>query len=75
MTYQETFEILSQARLIPYELAEELSGLTGYIDAFIHICWQLDLDLVYGVLQNDLETLKFNLLAVKRLLDKDLLIE
>jgi uncharacterized protein YutE (UPF0331/DUF86 family) len=69
--YKETFEILGQAGLIPYELAEKLSGLAGLSDVLIHICWQLDLDQVHDVLQNDLDTLKSFLQEVKRLLDQD----
>jgi uncharacterized protein YutE (UPF0331/DUF86 family) len=71
MTYKETFEILGQAGLIPYELAEGLSGLAGFRDVFVHIYWQLDLDQVYGVLQNDLDTLKSFLQEVKRILHQD----
>jgi len=70
-TYRETFEILGQASLISEELAEELSDLAGFRNVLVHIYWQLDLDQVYGVLQNDLKTLKSFLQEVKRLLDKD----
>lgn len=72
MTYKETFEILGQEGLIPYELAGELSGSAGFRNVLVHIYWPLDLDQVYGVLQNDLETLKSFLQGVKRLLYQDL---
>ena len=75
MTYKETFEILGQEGLIPYELAGELSSLAGFRNVLVHIYWQLDLDQVYGVLQNDLETLRFFLQVVKRLLDQDSSVE
>ncbi len=71
MTYRGTFEVLGQAQLIPVELAEELSNLAGFRNVLVHIYWQLDLDQVYGVLQNDLETLKSFLKDVKRLLNHD----
>lgn len=67
MTYRETFEILGQSELISEKLAEELSGLAGFRNVLVHIYWQLDLDQVYGILQNDLETLKSFLQEVKRL--------
>ncbi|AKB80424.1 hypothetical protein MSHOH_3941 [Methanosarcina horonobensis HB-1 = JCM 15518] len=70
-TYRETFEILGQAGLIPEELAEELSDLAGFRNVLVHIYWQLDLDQVYGVLQNDLKTLQSFLQEVKGLLDQD----
>jgi uncharacterized protein YutE (UPF0331/DUF86 family) len=60
-----------QAGLISYELAEELSGLAGFRNVLVHIYWQLDLDQMYGVLQNDLTALKSFLQEVKRLLDQD----
>jgi uncharacterized protein YutE (UPF0331/DUF86 family) len=75
VTYRETFEILGQAGLIPYELAEGLSGLAGFRNVLVHIYWQLDLDQVYGVLQNDFDALKSFLQEVKRLLDQDSSIE
>lgn len=53
------------------ELDEGLSGLAGFRNVLVHIYWQLDLDQVYGVLQNDLETLKSFLREVKMLLDQD----
>ncbi|WP_410508383.1 DUF86 domain-containing protein [Methanosarcina hadiensis] len=71
-TYRETFEILGQAGLISENLAEELSDLAGFRNVLVHIYWQLDLNQVYGVLQNDLKTLKSFLKEVKRLLDQDL---
>lgn len=70
-TYRETFEILGKAGMIPEQLAEELSDLAGFRNVLVHIYWQLDLDQVYGVLQNDLKTLKSFLREVKRLLDQD----
>lgn len=69
MTYRETFEILGQERLISEELAAELSDLAGFRNTLVHIYWQLDLDQVYGILQNDLETLRSFLQEAKRLLD------
>lgn len=67
MTYRETFEILGQSELISEKLAEELSDLAGFRNVLVHIYWQLDLDQVYGILQNDLETLKSFLQEVKKL--------
>ena len=71
ITYRETFEILGEAGLIPYKLAEELSGLAGLRNVLVHISWQLDFNQVYGVLQNDLEILKYFLQEFKKLLNLD----
>lgn len=70
VTYKETFELLGQAKIIPEGLAEELSDLAGFRNVLVHIYWQLDLDQVYGVLQNDFEPLKSFLKKVKELLEE-----
>ncbi len=57
-TYRETFEILGKEKIISEELANELSDLAGFRNVLVHIYWGLNLDEVYGVLQNDLGTLK-----------------
>jgi len=70
-TYRETFDILSRAGLIPEELAADLSDLAGLRNVLVHIYWDLNLDEIYGILQNDLKTLKSFRDAVKALLSKD----
>jgi uncharacterized protein YutE (UPF0331/DUF86 family) len=57
-TYRETFDLLGQADMISEELAGELSDLAGFRNVFVHIYWDLDLDVIYSILQNDLKTLR-----------------
>jgi uncharacterized protein YutE (UPF0331/DUF86 family) len=66
-TYRETFEILGRKKIIPEELANELPDLAGFRNVLVHIYWGLNLDEVYGVLQNDLRTLKDFMKYVKEL--------
>lgn len=66
-TYRETFEILGREKVINRELADELSDLAGFRNVLVHIYWGLNLDEVYGVLQNDLGTLKEFIRNVKEL--------
>ncbi len=66
-TYRETFEILGREKLIPEELANELSDMAGFRNVLVHIYWGLNLDEVYGVLQNDLSVLKDFMKCVKEL--------
>lgn len=66
-TYRETFEILGREKIIPEELADELSDLAGFRNVLVHIYWGLNLDEVYGVLQNDLRVLKDFMKCVKKL--------
>ncbi len=70
-TYRETFEILGREKLIPEELANELSDMAGFRNVLVHIYWGLNLDEVYGVLQNDLSVLKDFMKCVKELQRKE----
>ncbi|KCZ73109.1 hypothetical protein ANME2D_00168 [Candidatus Methanoperedens nitroreducens] len=70
-TYRETFEILGRQGLISKELADELSDLAGFRNVLVHIYWGLNLDEVYGVLQNDLRVLKEYITYVKKLLPEE----
>lgn len=71
-TYRETFEILGREKIISEELADELSDLAGFRNVLVHIYWGLNLDEVYGVLQNDLRVLKDFMKCVKELPHEDL---
>lgn len=64
-SYREAFEILSEEHLIPDDLSDKLSDLAGFRNMMIHIYWRLDLEQVYGILQQDLETLDQFKRAVK----------
>lgn len=57
-TYRETFEILRESDIITRQLCESMSDLAGLRNVLVHIYWRLDLDEIYNVLQNDLDTLK-----------------
>ena len=56
-TYRETFEILGEAQMISEELADDLSDLAGFRNVLVHIYWELDMNVIYGILQNDLRVL------------------
>jgi len=53
-TYRESFMILCDEGLIPEDLATQLSDLAGFRNVLVHLYCRLDLDEVYGVLQDDL---------------------
>ncbi len=55
-TYRESFAILCDEGLIPEDLADQLSDLAGFRNVLVHVYWRLNLDEVYGVLQEDLPT-------------------
>ncbi|CCJ37001.1 hypothetical protein BN140_2078 [Methanoculleus bourgensis MS2] len=53
-TYRESFAILCDEGLIPEDLSVQLSDLAGFRNVLVHLYCRLDLDEVYGVLQDDL---------------------
>ena len=69
-TYRETFDLLGQSGAISEELAAELSDLAGFRNVLVHVYWDLNLDEIYGILQNDLKTLKSFKDEIKELLGK-----
>lgn len=69
-TYRETFEILEEGQVIPEDLANDLSDLAGFRNVLVHIYWELDLDVIYGILRNDLEVLVTFKKIVKELLEE-----
>ncbi|GBE54294.1 MAG TPA: DUF86 domain-containing protein [Euryarchaeota archaeon] len=68
-TYRESFEILAEEGLIPRKLAEELEDLAGFRNVLVHIYWRLNLEEMYGVLKNDLKTIKEFIFVVKKILN------
>ncbi|HQD24860.1 MAG TPA: DUF86 domain-containing protein [Methanoculleus sp.] len=53
-TYRESFAILCDEGLIPEDLGTQLSDLAGFRNVLVHLYCRLNLDEVYGVLQDDL---------------------
>ncbi|MFZ2472323.1 MAG: DUF86 domain-containing protein [Methanothrix sp.] len=69
-TYRETFDLLGQSGIISEELAAELSDLAGFRNALVHVYWDLNLDEIYSILQNDLKTLRSFKDEIKEILIK-----
>jgi len=69
-TYRETFEILGEERIIPEDLANDLSDLAGFRNVLVHTYWELDLDVIHGILRNDLKVLMAFKKIVKELLEE-----
>ena len=64
-TYRECFEILSKEKILPSNLANSLADLAGFRNILVHIYWKLNLDDVYGILENDLKHVKSFLNTIK----------
>ena len=69
-TYRETFEILEEQRIIPEDLANDLSDLAGFRNVLVHIYWELDMNVIHGILQNDLRVLVTFKKILKELLEE-----
>ena len=69
-TYRETFEILEEQRIIPEDLANDLSDLAGFRNILVHIYWELDMNVIHGILRNDLRVLVTFKKIVKELLEE-----
>jgi uncharacterized protein YutE (UPF0331/DUF86 family) len=52
-------------------LASDLSDLAGFRNVLVHIYWDLNLDEIYNILQNDLKTLRAFRDEIKELLKTD----
>lgn len=70
LTYREAFEILYDAEILNKELAGRLANLAGFRNFLVHIYWQLDLERVYSILQEDFEVLDEFKKWAKKLLTK-----
>ena len=68
-TYAEVFEILSQNRVIPKKLYEEIEGMTAFRNILVHDYLRLDLDRVYQVLQQKVRHIERLSVIFGRLLD------
>lgn len=56
-TYRETFLVLGKFRIIPEDLAKEMSRLAGFRNILVHEYTALDIHRVYRVLQDDLNSM------------------
>lgn len=64
-SYRETFEILGENGILPEPLTRDLSALAGFRNVLVHIYWDLDLEQVYAILQQDLAVLTAFLDAIQ----------
>ncbi len=56
-TYRETFQVLGKFRIIPEDLAKEMSRLAGFRNILVHEYTVIDIHRVYSVLQDDLNSM------------------
>ena len=67
-TYAEAFDILKEHSLIDQDLAKNLKNMVRFRNRLVHIYWDVDDELVYGILKSDIYDLeKFVDLIIKSL--------
>jgi uncharacterized protein YutE (UPF0331/DUF86 family) len=56
--YAECFGILGEAGIIPEELAKELKNMARFRNMLVHMYWKMDYEIIFDILQNNLEQLR-----------------
>ena len=67
-TYRESFEILANEKILSPDLSNQLADLAGFRNVLVHIYLKINLEIVHGILQNDLPPVKSFLKIVKSLI-------
>ena len=66
--YAECFGILGEAGIIPKELAKELKNMVRFRNMLVHMYWKMDYEIIFDILQNNLEQLRQFTKAITALL-------
>jgi len=74
-TYRETFQVLGKFRIIPEDLAKELSRLAGFRNILVHEYTTLDIHRLYRILQDDHKTMKAFMNLVKAFIKENKMAE
>lgn len=73
-SYKKIFEVLSQEKVIPKKLAEELADIASFRNILVHFYLKLDIEKVYEHFKNDQKPLKSFALAIHRFIKKNVLL-
>lgn len=57
-TYAGCFGLLGGAGILPPELSRNLQQMTRFRNMLVHVYWDVDYDLVYDIIQHDLDDLE-----------------
>ena len=66
--YAECFGILGEAGIISIDLAEQLKKMARFRNMLVHMYWKMDYEILFDILQKDLELLRQFTKAVTALL-------
>jgi uncharacterized protein YutE (UPF0331/DUF86 family) len=69
-SYRETFEILEQQLVLPAELAARMKKLASLRNVLVHMYLDIDYEIVFSVLQNELDDFRAYATAMVRFTEK-----
>ena len=67
-SYAETFDLLEQGRVINCSLADKLRLMARFRNRIVHFYWELDLEEVYRILNENLPDFELYLVAIEQYL-------
>ncbi|MDW7730122.1 MAG: DUF86 domain-containing protein [Bacillota bacterium] len=70
-SYSDTFRVMVEEKILPVELAEEkLVAMARFRNRLVHIYWEIDLDMIYQILGENLIDLEHFISAIKKKIDE-----
>lgn len=66
--YADCFALLGEAGIISQDLSQNLQQMARFRNMLVHVYWDIDYELVYNILQNDLDDLRAFVRAIGTLL-------
>jgi uncharacterized protein YutE (UPF0331/DUF86 family) len=66
--YADCFVLLEEAGIISQDLSQNLQQMARFRNMLVHVYWDIDYELVYDILQNDLDDLRAFVRAIGVLL-------
>jgi uncharacterized protein YutE (UPF0331/DUF86 family) len=66
-SYSDTFRVMVEEKILPVELAEEkLVAMARFRNRLVHIYWEIDLDMIYQILGENLIDLEHFMSEIKK---------
>jgi len=53
-SYSDTFKVMSEAEIVPSNLTEKLIEMAKFRNRLVHIYWEVDDELVYDIIKEDI---------------------
>lgn len=58
-SYSDTFKVMAEAKILPLELADvKLTAMARFRNRLVHVYWEIDLEVLYKILQENLNDLQ-----------------